>query len=207
MTVHAISTARNNAELIEQAASLYAPDPARETWRVLDPTYGRGKMWDRWRPEHLLWAPCGDFTVSVPVGPFDLVVFDPPYVAKGGRATSPKIAEHDDRYGREGKDDRKTGLTPAEVERLMTLGMQNCAAVVKPGGMLWVKSADYVTSGRVQWGNHTVRCFGRELGLEHVDELYLRSNSPQPAVNRDLTPRRQVHARRGMSMLSIWRKP
>ncbi len=126
--------------------------------------------------------------------------------AKGGKATTAELADHDDRYGREARCDRKTSLTVAEVGRLMTLGMANCAAVLKPGGMLWVKSADFVTSGKIVWGNHLVRCHGRSLGLEHVDELYLRSNSPQPQVDLDGTPRRQVHARRGFSMLSIWRK-
>lgn len=206
--IHAISTARNNAELVAQAASLYAPDPARQEWLVLDPTYGRGKMWDIWRPE-LLSVCTQDFTKPFLLpepGYVDLVLFDPPYVAKGGKATKASVAEHDDRYGREARPDRKTALTVDEVHQLVTCGMTNCAAVLRPGGWLWVKSADYVTSGRKVWGNHDVRCHGRKLGLTQVDELYLRSKSPQPTVNLDGTPRRQAHSRTGFSMLSIWRR-
>lgn len=46
MTVMAISTARNNAELIEECAQLgYLTD----TDLVLDPTYGLGRFWTRWQ--------------------------------------------------------------------------------------------------------------------------------------------------------------
>ena len=44
--VHAISTARNNGELIAQVASLHAPADALDRWLVLDPTPGRGGMWE-----------------------------------------------------------------------------------------------------------------------------------------------------------------
>lgn len=192
--IYAISTATTNAELVEQVASLYCPDPAREMWRVLDPTYGRGGMWKNWRPDNLTIV-TDDFTKPYPtdVGLFDLILFDPPYVAKGGKATAASVADHDDRYG------RGESLTPAEVHRLMMSGMDHMAGLLAPGGQLWVKSADYVTSGRVQWGTHDVRVRGRALALEQVDEFHLQSSSPQPQHAR------QCHARRGYSTLTVWR--
>lgn len=204
--VKALNLTRNNGELVDEVARLYVKD--RDTCRVLDPTYGRGGMWSVWMPVNLT-INTSDFTQPLGYGPeFDLVLLDGPYTAKGGAATSVEIEDHDDRYGREQRwDEVKTALTVAEVFRLQTLGMKNCADVVKSGGMLWVKSADYVTSGKMAWGNHDVRVQGRKLGLIQVDELYLPSNSPQPKVNLDGTPRRQVHAARGFSMLSVWKKP
>lgn len=197
--IRAVNTG-TNGQLIAAVASLYCPDPARETWRVFDPTFGRGKMWTHWRPEHLI-CPDSDFTAPYHdgIGLFDLILFDPPYTAKGGRATKASVIDHDDRYGREAREDRKTALTPAEVKRLVLDGMSNLVSYLKPGGMLWVKSADYVTSGKVQWGNHDVRVHGRALGLTQLDEFLLLSNSPQPEHAR------QVHARRGFSILTVWR--
>jgi hypothetical protein len=161
-------------------------------------------MWTHWKPPGL-HNERGDFTDSrtyAGQGLWDLILFDPPYVAKGGAATKASVAEMDDRYGRTARpDDRKTAITPTEVKAMMTIGMTVLAGVVRPGGMLWVKSADYVTSGAVQWGNHDVRCHGRDLGLVQVDEFHLRATGPQPRG------RRQVHARRGFSTLTVWRKP
>ena len=79
--------------------------------------------------------------------------------------------------------------------------------MLAPGGLLMVKSANYVTSGRVVWGTDDVRMWCSALGLEHVDELGLLSTGMQPTTNLDGSTRRQVHARQNMSNLSIWRKP
>jgi hypothetical protein len=206
MTVQAISTAHTNGELVAQVASLHAPDPARETWRVLDLTPGRGKMWTHWHPVDLTETDHNYHTHYPPsFGLFDLILFDPPYSAKGGKATVASIAEHDDRYGRSGRgthpDGRKTGITPGEVFAGLTFGMRSLDRLLAPGGQLWVKSADFVTGGRVHWGNHLVRDEGRALGLTQVDEFIFKSKSPQ------LEGRVQRHARRGFSTLTVWRKP
>lgn len=61
--------------------------------RVLDPTYGRGNWWTKWRPADLT---CHDIAsdgvdfrdLPHDAGSFDTVAFDPPYIPQGGRTTS-----------------------------------------------------------------------------------------------------------------------
>lgn len=191
-----------NAAIVRHAIEMHGnPDSAR----VFDLTPGRGKWWDEWSPLHITSLPAGrDFTTSSDVlecaqGRYDIVAFDPPYVAQGGVATTTAMAEHLDRYGR---DTGKSGtqLAPEEVTRLAEGGMRTATRLVKERGLILQKCADYVTGGRMRWGTHDARVFGRSLGLTQVDESVLQSRSPQPSG------RVQRHARVGSSVLLVWRR-
>ena len=89
-----------NAHLIADVAHLgYLTD----TDRVIDPTYGRGIWWQRWRPAdltaHDIRADGIDFRdLPHPSGRFDAAAYDPPYVCVGGRRTT-TVPDLHDRYG------------------------------------------------------------------------------------------------------------
>lgn len=77
----------NNADLIAKVAPLYL------TGSVLDVTYGEGKWWDKFTPDpfaaHDLHKLDGVDFRDLPHADnsFDVVCFDPPYVASGGPST------------------------------------------------------------------------------------------------------------------------
>ena len=194
----------SNAELIADCARL---GYLRDEWLTLDPTFEGGIWWKQWQPEVLVthnrdvdgsdfrdlpW--CDDL--------FDAIAYDPPYVSKGGRATS-GIKEMDNRYGQE-----DAPRTPALLQQLIDDGLTEMARIVKPKGILLVKCQDYISSGRLWEGTYRTRRHAEALGLECVDRLEMvTSPRPQPTTNRDGSPRRQVHARRNLSTLFVFRAP
>jgi hypothetical protein len=101
MVVLAATRWRTNADLIADCARLGYLDG-----HVLDPTYGKGNWWTKWRPEkfttHDLDPTKGDGVdfraLPEPDGTFDSVAFDPGYVSPGGRETS-TIKEMHAAYG------------------------------------------------------------------------------------------------------------
>lgn len=186
-----------NAELIAEVAKLWiAPDD-----RVMDVTYGKGKWWTVGVPmmsfvAHDLRLDNVDFRqLPEPDGTKDIIAFDPPYVAKGGRATS-GIPEMDDRYGM-----RDAPRTPDEMMKVNSEGLLECARVLAPGGRLLVKSADYISSGEFVNAHWWVHLDGQVAGLELVDEfVHVTGPGPQPKG------RCQVHSRRAHSFLDVFRK-
>lgn len=182
-----------NAELIEDVARLGYLDG-----RVLDPTYGLGVFWQRWRPEHLegsdldpAKSPTGEsvnFTdLPWPDATFDSVAFDPPYKLNG---TPDEAVDH--RYGVHVYTDWKDRL------ELIRQGITECARVLRPGGYLLLKCQDQVCSGKVRWQTRLFPDHAETVGLTLVDRFDLiTSGRPQPAG------RRQLHARRNSSSLLI----
>lgn len=90
--IFAIADAATNAEVIEQLARPRFVEYLRPEWRTLDPTYGEGRFWTRWRPDDLVAcdlnpakSPIGrsvDFRPGLsgfPDNSFDAVVIDGPY--------------------------------------------------------------------------------------------------------------------------------
>lgn len=212
---------RTNAELIADVAELYLD----RSWRILDPTFGRGIWWNAWAPSaelggelvtHDLRIDGTDFReLPHDDATFDAVAFDPPYVAAGGRATSTLGARRGPvengrgplRRTREGSDfhDRygmtEAPNTPAGVQQLIDDGLAEAARVVRPGGVVLVKCQDYVSSGKLWPGTHLTLTRALELDLELVDRLeHLAGKRPQPPG------RRQVHARRNLSTLFVLRR-
>lgn len=200
-----------NAELIAEVAKL---GYLRQRSTVIDPTYGEGKWWTIFRPDNLI---CHDlFKLDgvdfrhLPEGDMcaDAVALDAPYVASGGRETS-TIDEMNDRYGI-GKTIEHGGnpTTPAENQDLMHGGMKEALRVLKPKGILLVKCMDYITSGHLWPATHYAIEYGLDLGFEYLDRFeHVGGTGPQPDKNLDGSDRIQVHARRNLSTLLVFRAP
>jgi hypothetical protein len=192
------SRRRTNADLVADCARLRY---LRREWRTLDPTYGLGTWWRRWRPDVLVASdldlaksPCGesvDFTaLPHPERAFHAVAFDPPYKLNG----RPDQAA-DGRYGVD-----VIGTTAERLE-LMEAGLRECARVLAPGGFLLAKCQDQVSGGRVRWQSDALTEVGHAVGLTKMDALHLESYRPQPAG----TVQRRV--RRNYSTLLVFRRP
>ena len=180
------------------------------TDHVLDPTYENGIWWQRWRPTRLTTchrAEDGTDFRSLPFDAhtFDAIAYDPPYVCPGGRKTSTLDGFHD-RFGMAEGGDTPMFTTPAELQQLINDGLAEMVRVIKPGGLILTKCQDYIWSGRLWEGATLTRNAAVALGCTVVDRLeHVTRPRPQPATNRDGTPRRQVHARRNLSTLWVFR--
>lgn len=186
---------------------------------ILDPTFERGIWWQEWQPRYLTThhrAVDGtDFRdLPYPDAAFDAIAFDPPYVCPGGRKTSTVKPMHQ-RYGmNEGGHDDPMFSTPAELQQIINDGLTEMIRLVKPrqtknrGGIIVVKCQNYIWSGALWEGAELTRDHARALGCDVVDRLeFLTTPGPQPTVNPDGSPRRQVHARRNLSTLFVFRAP
>lgn len=176
----------------------------KDTDFLLDPTYGKGKWWTRWREPDVTH----DLTTGVDFrrlpeadGTFDSVAFDPPYVAMGGRKTT-GIQEFFDRYGLTDAPKR-----PAELQEMNDAGLRECLRVVKKKGIVIVKSQDYVTSGKLFPGTHYTLTAALAMGFKLEDRLeHIGHARAQPKRTRkDGQPVRQHHARRNLSTLFVLR--
>jgi hypothetical protein len=201
MTVYALGTRKNNADLMVDCRTLgYLSDEMV----ILDPTYGEGKFWKKWMPPLLiasdLYVPAPgvvdwDFT-AMPVGDaaYDAVVFDPPYQLNGtstGRGPSAK----DEGYGVHGEY-----RSWQAKHSLIRAGITEAVRVTKPKGMVLVKCMDQVCSGQKRWQTHEFTRHAESLGCRLVDMMHVGGTSKQPAG------RSQVHAQGDFSTLLIFRK-
>lgn len=204
MTVLAADTWPSNAELIADVASLYFDDNAY----ILDATYGRGVWWKKWRPSFVV---TNDVDEQVDAqyhhdfryfpqyweNRFDVVAFDPPYVCVGGRETS-GIEEMYQRFGL-----IHAPKTPFDTQLLINNGLRECARVTRPGGIVLCKCQDYISSGKLWQGTFwTVNAACSTTSLELVDRFEHIAKAPRPQP----PGRRQVHARRNLSTLFVFRK-
>lgn len=195
-TVQSVVESRENGPLLAAAAQLWiAPADL-----VLDVTYGRGNFWTKIRPARLVAHDLAldgvDFRqLPEADGSVDVVVFDPPYIAQGGRDTS-TTPDFLDRYGL--VDVPKTSN---ELKELIAAGIKESFRVLKPKGRLMVKCMDYVNGGRLVLGRHHVVTTALSLGMEQVDEFVHYSGlGPQPPRNR------QEHSRRAHTFLCVFQR-
>jgi hypothetical protein len=196
--VLAISTARTNAHLIEQVVQLGYLSRSHIT---LDPTYGKGGFWRRWRPDVLVAADLDparsrvgfpvDFTELPWPRCFDAVVFDPPYKLNG---TGGSLAS-DDRYGVATR-----GISWQARHAMICDGITDAIRVLVPGGTLLVKCQDQVCAGAVRWQTREFADHAERAGCTLIDQLHLVGHRPQPPG------RNQYHARRNYSTLLVLRK-
>jgi tRNA G10 N-methylase Trm11 len=194
---------RNNAELIADVASLYI----RPTDKVIDPTYGRGLWWSIYRPSNLvihdLYTLDGVDFRKLPYkdNEFDCSAYDPPYVSVGGKQTSTlgvKVNGGSDYHDRYGLINAPT--TPAGLQELINEGLTECNRVTKR--YVFIKVQDYVSSGNLWNGTYLTQKYAiEELGMTQIDRFEMvGSIRPQPPG------RRQVHARRNLSTLFVFKK-
>lgn len=197
--VRAAHTWTSNAELLADVAELYIPAGAK----VLDPTYGRGTWWKLFRPEHLTTHDIRLDGVDFRALPeadatFDVVAYDPPYIAPGGRKTS-TIDEFNDRFGLHVDMPR----TPMELRCYIAAGLKECARVTKPKGKILMKCMDYVSSNKLFPGTHYAIEDALEMGLDYID----RFEHVRPRLGVQPNHARQLHARRNLSTLLVFEVP
>lgn len=223
MPVLAADSWPTNAALIRAVARL---GYLREHDTVLDPTFGEGGWWKVWRPRNIVArnraADGSDFRKldDLTDATFDAIAYDPPYVCPGGRDTSTIKPMHE-RYGmneRTATDDPEFG-TPAELQQMIDDGLTEMWRLVRPAetvnlhatrpnGIVLVKCKDYIWGGRLWAGTHQTLCHADDLGFECWDRFeHLSGTGPQPAFNRDGSPRPQRHARRNLTTLLVLRRP
>lgn len=195
----------SNAELIADCAKL---GYLRDDWLTLDPTYGRGVWWKRWRPNVLVTHNRDKDGVDYRALPhadatFDAVTYDPSYVSTGGRKTT-TIPEFNERYGL-----TTAASTPAGVQAEINDGLDEMVRVLKSCGSLLVKCQDYVSSGQLWPGTHYTLTHALSLGCDLVDRMeHIGTPRPQPKRTRkDGEPVLQQHARRNLSTLLVLRGP
>lgn len=198
----AADTFKTNSDLIVACSDL---GYIRSQDAVLDMTYGRGTWWKKWRPAPLVTNDIDPKSTAehhhdfrdLPAqweGLFDVVAFDPPYVAVGGRKTS-TIGNFNDAYGLV-----TVPKNPADLHLFMVEGLLEAHRVLRKKGLVLFKAMNYVTSGSyMPQAYAALHAVGREFRLK--DEfIHLRKPGPQPerAV--------QKHARRNYSHLFVLEK-
>lgn len=196
--VLAATSWKSNAHLIEDVARL---GYLKSTDVVLDPTYGLGAWWKRWRPAHLETfsredTPDFDFR-AIPADDesYDAVAYDPPYVSKGGRKPS-GMDSMNQHYGL-----TDAPRTPALLQILINEGMDECVRVLKPGGVLLVKTMDYISGGK--FFPSTFNTYNHALLLDlTLEDRFLHLTKPRPQDEE----RTQRRARNNVSTLFVFRK-
>jgi hypothetical protein len=172
----------NNAAMMADVAKLWIKDDDL----VLDPTYGQGNFWKKYRPKNLTgtdldptktdpaWGPVDFTNMPWPDSWFDVVVFDPTYVTPGGRKTS-TIKKFNNAYG---MDTAKKTL--AEQWDDICKGMTECVRV--SSGLVMQKVMNYISSGKYWDYEFEVIAEMRRLGLTVVDKFHLvkKFAGPQP---------------------------
>ena len=218
MTIVAAASWHSNADLIVDIAALgyIKPDDA-----VIDLTFGRGTWWKKYRhPGHFVgcvntieqWTKLSvanqHLTIILPdfhdlrtgsLGyrhKFDVVAFDPPYVSTETRSKT-TIPDFYDRYGLV-----HAARTPALLCESNNLAMEEATRILRPGGYMLVKCCDYISSGKLFLGTHWTLGAALDMGLECVERFeHVGHARAQPPG------RRQVHARRNLSTMFIFRNP
>jgi hypothetical protein len=174
---------------------------------VLDMTYGRG-LWWKWTipPTRDMRFVANDIKDDgydyrhMPYNNewFDVVAFDPDYVAPGGRKTS-TITEFNDRYGL--KDQYES---PDKLQDSINVGIMEVARLLRPQGIALVKCMNYISSGKLWLGEyHTIdEALAQGLVVEDIF-VHISGTGPQPERPNS----RQQHARSNSSRLIVFRKP
>lgn len=206
--IESVVKVRSNADLIAEVARLWIKDDDL----VIDLTYGLGKWWSKFRPQELVTNDLDprrdtdyhfDFTdlpwaIRAPV--FDVVAFDPPYIALGGRTTSTLHKTQgigmNDRYALYGAP-----KSPKEQVRQNNLGILNASALLKKDGRLLFKCMDYISSGKYHHCLGWYVAYAERCGLR-VEDLFIHHSGTGPMPKG----RRQVHSRRSHSYLVVFQK-
>lgn len=184
MTVCAATKWASNADMIVDIVELGYIKPNDS---VIDLTFGGGKWWTAY--DHTTMGPFtavfepsfgvdatdyGTVTIvhadwrketPIPADSADVVVFDPPYVAMGGRETS-TLPDFMYRYGL-----KNCAVTPELLQADNELGLREAMRVTKPGGLILAKCAPYISSGVRKDGDWWARDAALAMGLTIEDML------------------------------------
>lgn len=209
MTVLEVQEWPSNAELIQAAFDLHVwPKKwAVDGMQVLDMTFGRGIWWKWNTPEGITVDLVGndikrngyDYRAMPMVdSTFDVIAFDPDYVAPGGRKTS-TIPEFNDRYGL--KDQYES---PATLQVSINAGISEMARLLRPQRIGLVKCTNYISSGKLWLGEHYTIQHALTEGLV-VEDIFVHMSGTGPQPDRPNS--RQHHARSNSSRLIVLRKP
>lgn len=187
-----------NGHLIKDVAKLHinADDI------VGDVTPGRGIWWKEFRPYHLHCFE--EFTeIDAPDASLDVIAFDPPYVAMGGK---PGRFDHEYEVYRRFDTDPHAGFNGGSAQRLQDLideGIWECARVLAGGGRLLLKAMDYNSSQGYWPGTYHCQTTAFSVGLRIIDRFEMIATHPRPQPRN----RKQRSARRNHSTLLVFRKP
>lgn len=202
---------RNNSDVIVAAAQL---GHLRKEWLTLDAAVGKKAVfWKKWRPDHLV---TNDFDIEVEAdfhhdfrdmpsfddATFDAAVFDPTYVCVGGRSTT-GMPEMHDRYGM-----TEAPKSPEALLEMNKDGLTEIVRVTKPGttktngALILIKYQDQISSGKFFAGTHYMAQHALDLGCTWVDRLERTQPNSRPQPRH----RRQLHARRNLSSLLVFRR-
>lgn len=211
----------NNSFLIEDIARLGYLD-ARQ--RVVDPCFGKGVFWKRWRPANLVThdldvdSERGDGVdarrLPHPMGYFDAEVLDLPYISEGGRETS-TVEEFNGRYGL--KDAPKT---PDGVQQMIddsVLEARRVLKTYKPAtnrapaqGILLVKTKNYISSGNLYISTFHTITHALAIGFTMLDWFTFVGKpgmQPKERTRLDGKPVKQEHARQNSSSMLVFTAP
>lgn len=198
--VLSIGTWPRNADLIADCARL---GYLRKEWTTLDPTYGKGNFWKKWKPDLLVGSDI-DPTLSpdgrsvdatdlpYPDRSFDVVVIDAPY-KENGTSTGKGPASSDKAYG--------VHIPGARMSIMLDMMTEATRVADK---LVFMKLQPQVVSGKKLWQDNIVWQHGEQLGWRLVDKFYFPGRRKQPETNIDGSERRQVHSRTNYSCLMVF---
>jgi len=168
---------KSNAELVVALRDLaFLPIAGR----ILDPTFGRGTWWAKWRPAGLTGTDIatGADVRNLPFrdDAFDAAVYDPPHIPSYSLATT-TADDFRDRFGLM-ELRNSAGIRDLYIEGIAELGR-----VIRPGGHLTVKTTDYI-NGRI-YHPMAANAVGwlQAANFDVVDVLVMLRN-PGPTGNR-----------------------
>lgn len=201
--------------VMELAAHLHFPPPGQDV-RVVDLTYGKGNFWTddlaaAYNPLRNDINPdvgCDhhyDYRRLPPEwgGAFDLVVWDPPFVAAGTRVGH----GYDAMRGAYGQID--CAKNAVELEEVNHVGLAEVHRVTAPGGIAVVKYSDTTESGARVWQLRRLITHAEQLGFSVLEEFIVRTEvaRAQPARACQGVWSTQRHAANNTSRLFVLRRP